>query len=74
MKTIEPNALIGLDRKLVVQLPVTVSPGEHRVVVVIEESALAEIKRPPLSFTAYPVGLTSDSMTFRREDLYGDPI
>jgi hypothetical protein len=73
MQTIETSALIGPDRKLVVQLPASVSPGEHRFVVVIEESA-AKAPRSPLPFTAYPVGLVSDSVTFRREDLYGNSI
>ena len=72
MKAIEMTALVGPDRRLVVQLPVSVSPGEHRVVVVIDEPAPAEFERPRCPFTGYPVGLASDSMTFRREDLYGD--
>lgn len=74
MQTIEMKALVGPDRKLVVQLPPNVSPGEHSLVVVIDELAPVELKRPPLPFTAYPVGLTSDVMTFRREDLYGDSL
>jgi hypothetical protein len=74
MQTIEMKALVGPDRKLVVQLPLSVSPGEHCLVVVIDEPASGESKRPALTFTAYPVGLVSDSLTFRREDLYGDPV
>ena len=74
MQTIEMKALVGPDRKLVVQLPASVSPGEHRLVVVIDELAPAESERPALAFTGYPVGLTSDSLTFRREDLYGDSL
>jgi hypothetical protein len=39
----------------------------------IEEEA-ADKERPPLRFSAYPVGLLSDAFTFRREDLYGDAV
>ena len=69
MKAIEATALVGADRKLVVQLPPNVAAGEYRVVVVIGEPAPAETERPALPFTGYPVGLVSDSLTFRREDL-----
>ena len=72
MKTIEATALVGPDRKLVVQLPLDVPVGAHHVVVVIDEMAAAEPDRAELPFTFYPVGLMSDSLTFRREDLYGD--
>jgi hypothetical protein len=74
MKAIEATAVVGPDRKLVVQLPPDVSTGEHRVVVVIDEPASAEPHRPLLRFTPHPIGLTSDSFTFRREDLYGDAV
>ncbi|HBI44165.1 MAG TPA: hypothetical protein DDY78_15125 [Planctomycetales bacterium] len=74
MKTVEATTVVGPDRMLVVQLPPGVSVGEHHVVVVIDESALAEAERPALPFSNYPVGLVSDSLTFRREDLYGDAV
>ncbi|TVS20015.1 MAG: hypothetical protein EA424_06140 [Planctomycetaceae bacterium] len=37
MRTIEATMLIAEDRKLVLQLPSDVSPGEHRVVLMIDE-------------------------------------
>ena len=42
MRTIEATTLIAEDRKLVLQLPSDVRPGEHRVVVVLDEPALEE--------------------------------
>jgi hypothetical protein len=42
MRTIEATTLIAEDRKLVLQLPSDVRPGEHRVVVVLDELALEE--------------------------------
>lgn len=74
MKTIETIATVTADGKITIQLPVDISSGEHRVVVVIDEKPLLEIeeKQLPLKFSAYPVGLVSENITFRREDLYAN--
>ena len=39
MRTIEATALIADDRRLVLQLPSDVTPGEHRVRVMLDEPA-----------------------------------
>jgi hypothetical protein len=77
MKSIETIATVTKDGKITAQLPLDIPEGEHQVVIVIDEQPLgekAEIKQkhPPLKFSAYPVGLVSESLTFRREDLYAD--
>jgi hypothetical protein len=72
MRTIEATATVTPDRTLTVMVPPDIPPGKHRVVLVIDDQPAAQEKRPPLKFSAYPVGLVSDSMTFRREDLYDD--
>ena len=72
MKTIETNATVTQDGKLTVPVPHDIPPGKHQVVVVIDEGQVAKEKRLPLKFSAYPVGLFSESFTFRREDLYDD--
>lgn len=67
------------DGKITMQLPPDISPGEHQIVLVIDEqpiqlSALLGRYRKgrlPLKFSAYPVGLASEDFTARREDLYG---
>jgi hypothetical protein len=74
IKTIETTAMIGPDRTILVQLPTDIAIGKHRVVVVIDEEPLDESSRPMLHFSRYPIGLASDTVTFRREDLYGDGI
>lgn len=38
MKTIETKALVTSDGKLIVQVPSDITPGEHRVVLIIEEN------------------------------------
>jgi hypothetical protein len=72
MKTIETNAIITDDRLLIVKVPHDINPGNHRIVVVIDEEVLDIRKQEPLRFSAYPVDVTSESHTFRREDLYTD--
>jgi hypothetical protein len=77
MKTIETIATVTKDGKITAQLPLNIPEGEHQVVIVIDEKPLAEKnerkeKKAPLQFSAYPVGLVSESLTFRREDLYAN--
>jgi hypothetical protein len=69
MITIETVAKVSSEGELLVKLPSTVPPGEHRVIVVID--ALMQKNFEPLELSVYPVGLLTDT-TFRREDIYGD--
>lgn len=73
MKTIETTAVVGDDRKLTVQLPPDVTPGAHRIVVVLE----GPLSKRAHSWTidAWPVhdaALVAPGFTMRREELYGD--
>jgi len=72
MRTIEATATIHPDRTLTVQVPPDITPGEHHIVVIIDEQPTVPVPRPPLQFAAYPVGLTAPERTFRREELYDD--
>ncbi|BAT54277.1 hypothetical protein NOS3756_32440 [Nostoc sp. NIES-3756] len=77
MKSIGTIATVTKDGKITAQLSIDIPEGEHQVVIVIDEQPLGEKveskqNRPPLKFSAYPVGLVSESMTFRREDIYAD--
>ncbi|MEH2046138.1 hypothetical protein [Nostoc sp.] len=77
MKSIETIATVSKDGKITAQLPLDIPDGEHQVVIVIDEKPLAQKhekkeKKAPLKFSAYPVGLISESLTFRREDLYAN--
>jgi hypothetical protein len=77
MKSIETIATVTKDGKITAQLPLDIAEGEHQVVIVIDEKLLTEEtenkeKKTPLKFSAYPVGLVSESLTFRREDLYAN--
>ena len=72
MKTIELTATVGPDRTLTIQLPPDVTPGEHRVVVVIEETITPRAPRPALNFPVHDVGPWPENLSLRREDMYGD--
>ena len=72
MRTIEATATIRPDRTLTVQVPADIAPGDHHIVVIIDEQPTVQAPRSPLQFAAYPVGLTAPERTFRREELYDD--
>jgi len=72
MKIIETTILVTPDGTVTLKGPADIPPGEHRIVVVIDEQPIMKGKRPPLKFSAYPVGLVVDAVTLRREYLYGD--
>ncbi len=72
MKTIETIAIVTDSGLLTVRVPPDIVPGEHKIVLVIDENPSVKKKHLPLKFSDYPVGLTSDNFTFRREDLYED--
>ena len=72
MRTVETTVTVTAGGALTLQVPADIPPGEHQAVLVIDELPIPKKQRPPLKFSAYPVGLASDIFTFRREDLYDD--
>ncbi|MBN3944762.1 hypothetical protein [Nostoc sp. NMS9] len=77
MKSIETIATVTKDGKITAQLPLDIPEGEHQVVIVIDKKSLVQKqgkkeKKAPLNFSAYPVGLVSESLIFRREDFYAN--
>lgn len=72
MRTIETYATVTAERMLIIPLSDYLAPGQHRVVVIVDEKPLPKHKRALPKMTTYPIGLLDDPMTLRREDLYGD--
>ena len=72
MRMIETTAIITDEGTLTVQVPPDITPGDHHIVVIIDEQPTVQAPRPLLEFAAYPVGLTAPERTFRREELYDD--
>lgn len=73
MRTIETTVMISSDGKLVLQLPRNIQPGQHRVVVVIDElhtsagASQTALDLQPVDWPNWP----ADS-TFHREEIYDD--
>ncbi len=72
MKTIETIVTIGTDHKLILELPPDIGPGEHRIVVVIEDQPPLKPAHPPLDFPVIDVGPWPENLSLRREDMYND--
>ena len=72
MRMIETTAIITDEGTLTVQVPPDITPGDHHIVVIIDEQPTVQAPRPPLQFAAYPVGLTAPERKLRREELYDD--
>jgi len=68
MRMIETTAIITDEGTLTVQVPPDIAPGDHHIVVIIDEQPIVPVPRPPLQLAAYPIGLTASERTFRREE------
>ncbi len=71
MKTIETVLTVGEDGVATVRMPPDVAPGEHQVVMVIDQAVKRKSK---LTFASHDVGPwpLAPGETFGREDLYDD--
>jgi hypothetical protein len=75
MRTIETTATITPDGTLTAKVPADVTPGQHRIVVVLEQETREPTvltPKPPLMFHVSPWEGWPADCTFRREDIYGD--
>ncbi len=77
MKTIETKATVTPDGKVTVQLPADIPPGEHQIVLVIDEKTIIDNpftkkERPPLDFPVHDCGVWPVDLSLRREDMYDD--
>jgi hypothetical protein len=72
MKAIEATATVPRDGTLTVSIPVELQPGQHRVVVVVEEAPVHQKVPAPLDLPTLKVGQWPQDLSLRREDIYGD--
>ncbi len=72
MKAIATTVIVTADGKITLQLPPDIAPGEHQVVLVIDEQPQKKEKRPPLDFPTISVGSWPADLSLRREDMYDD--
>ena len=71
MKTIETQAHVSSSGTLVAQLPANILPGEHYVILVIDEKPLKKDRKQALHFPLHGGGGYLDLPILRRENLYG---
>lgn len=85
LRTVEAIGTVAPDGTLTARLPPDVPPGEHRVVVVLEQSA-ADVRRSAawlqetsnqrglFGIRVRDVGPWPEGLSLPREDMYGDPF
>ena len=71
MKTIETKATVTKERLLTIQVPSDIEPGEHQVVLVVDERPVKKQERSPLEFPVIHVKSWPDNISLRREEIYG---
>ncbi len=76
MITLETLTEVDQNRTARIELPKSVKPGPHRMVVVIEEGLYNGVQLPkvagPLRLRKLHLPGWPKDTTFRREDIYGD--
>jgi hypothetical protein len=72
VRTIETTATVTTDGKLIASAPPDIAPGDHRVVVVIDEQIIAPAERRPLKLHVWDLNAWPPDSRFRREELYED--
>ncbi|MGE0820472.1 MAG: hypothetical protein AB7G75_06545 [Candidatus Binatia bacterium] len=72
MRTIETTAVVTEDGKLTINVPPDIAPGEHQVVMIIEEQPVKKAARPPLDFPVDNWGPWPENLALRREDMYDE--
>lgn len=72
MRSFEMTAKITPEGTFIGQAPPDIPPGEHQVVVVIDEWPVVKADRVPLNFPVDHYGSWPEGLSLRREDLYDD--
>lgn len=72
MRTIEAKAIVSEDGKLTIQLPPDIPPGEHRIVLVIEELISSHEEADTKDFPVIDIGPWPTDLSLRREDMYDE--
>jgi hypothetical protein len=72
MRTIETTATIMSDGTIIARGPAGLPPGEHQVVIVVEERPTVAPNRLLRDFPVIDIGPWPENLSLRREDMYGD--
>lgn len=72
MRTLEITLTVQPDGTATVELPSDILPGNHRAVLVIEESQALEVVHTLDDFPVDDLGPWPEGLSLRREDMYDD--
>lgn len=75
MRTIETTVIVTDKGQITITLPSDITPGKHRIVLVIDETFLppdVDKVKQPLKLNVGEWKNWSPESTFRREDIYDD--
>ncbi len=75
MQSLQTTATVTSDGKLIAQVPLSILPGKHRVVLVIDDASTKGESQVPATMRALKVfkwNAWPAESTFRREELYVD--
>ena len=72
MRTIETKGIVDADGQLSVRVPEDITPGEHRVVVVIDEEAAQSQVMDPADWPVIHIESWPENLSLRREDMYDE--
>ncbi len=75
MKSLQTTATVTSDGKLIAQVPPSILPGKHHVVLVIDEvfnKREAQTPKPIRALKVFEWNAWPAESTFRREELYVD--
>jgi hypothetical protein len=72
MRTVETIATVTPDSSLTVRVPLDVTPGTHRIVLVIDDESREARERWLGAFPVVSVGAWPADVSLHREDMYGD--
>ena len=72
MRAIETQGTVSADGHLTVQVPLDVAPGEHRVIIVLEEETVQRKRERPPKLPVYHISDWPEDLSLRCEDMYGD--
>jgi len=70
MNTIECTALVDEKHQALVQFPEDVTPGEHQIVVLIDQHGDGQSTGPLEDLPTISVGRWPTGLSLRREDMY----
>lgn len=72
MRTIETKGTVSSDGRLSVAMPQDIAPGEHNLVIVIDEEPIEPLATEPPELMVFRIGSWPEDISLRREDLYDD--